>query len=124
MSREVLIDQSEHQHLLCHLVESIKKNIEDYEGDALSLVNSTRVAQYNLNDEDEEIDYKRIGLIVQESPLEIINFNGGDSIDLYEMASILWKSVQELDAKNKALEKEKNNLNERLSKIESLLNLD
>lgn len=102
----------------------VKKNIEDYSGDALELVNGTRVTQYNLNDEDEDVDYKRIGLIVQESPLEIINFIGGDSIDLYEMASILWKSVQELDAKNKALEKEKNNLNERLSKIESLLNLD
>lgn len=101
-----------------------KKNIEEYTGDALELVNGTRVTQYNLNDEDEDVDYKRIGLIVQESPIEIINFNGGDSIDLYEMASILWKSVQELDAKNKVLEKEKNNLNERLSKIESLLNLD
>ena len=102
----------------------VKKNIEDYSGDALELVNGTRVTEYNLKDENEDIDYKRIGLIVQESPIEIINFIGGDSIDLYEMASILWKSVQELDAKNKALEKEKNNLNERLSKIESLLNLD
>lgn len=101
-----------------------KKNIEEYTGDALELVNGTRVTQYNLNDEDENVDYKRVGLIVQESPLEIINFDGGDSIDLYEMASILWKSVQELDAKNKVLEKEKNNLVERLSKIEGLLNLD
>lgn len=101
-----------------------KKNIEEYTGDALELVNGTRVTQYNLNDEDENVDYKRIGLIVQESPLEIINFDGGDSIDLYEMTSLLWKSVQELDAKNKVLEKEKNNLDERLSKIESLLNLD
>ncbi|ANZ98163.1 hypothetical protein BFC20_10840 [Brochothrix thermosphacta] len=102
----------------------VKKNIEDWTGDALKLVNGTRVTEYNLKDENEDIDYKRIGLIVQESPIEIINFIGGDSIDLYEMASILWKSVQELDAKNKALEKEKNNLNERLSKIEGLLNLD
>ena len=102
----------------------VKKNIEDYSGDALELVNGTRVTQYNLNDEDEDVDYKRIGLIVQESPLEIINFIGGDSIDLYEMTSLLWKSVQELDTKNKVLENEKNSLNERLSKIESLLNLD
>lgn len=102
----------------------VKKNIEDWTGDALKLVNGTRVTEYHLKDENEEIDYKRIGLIVQESPLEIINFIGGDSIDLYEMASILWKSVQELDAKNKALENEKNDLNERLSKIESLLILD
>ncbi|SLM90068.1 Phage minor structural protein  len=101
-----------------------KKNIEEYTGDALELVNGTRVAQYNLNEEDEDVDYKRIGLIVQESPLEIINFIGGDSIDLYEMTSLLWKSVQELDTKNKVLENEKNSLNERLSKIESLLNLD
>lgn len=102
----------------------VKKNIEDWAGDALKLVNGTRVAEYHLKDENEDFDYKRIGLIVQESPIEIINFNGGDSIDLYEMTSLLWKSVQELDAKNKLLENEKNNLDERLSKIESLLNLD
>ena len=49
-----------------------------------------------MNEDISGVDPKRIGLIVQESPLEIVNLNGGDSIDTYEMSSLLWKGVQEL----------------------------
>ncbi|MGE6719265.1 phage tail protein [Peribacillus frigoritolerans] len=77
-----------------------KKNIEDYTGSATSLINDTPVRLYHLNEDIDGIDHKRVGLLVQESPIEIINMKTGDSIDIYAMASLLWKSAQESDAKN------------------------
>ena len=81
-----------------------KKAIEDYTGNAIELINGTPVRAYYFNEDIEGVDPKRIGLIVQEAPLEIININGGDSIDMYEMNAVLWKGVQELSAKIEALE--------------------
>ena len=81
-----------------------KKNIEDYTGNATELINSTPVRMYHLNEDVEGVDVKRLGLIVEESPLEIINTDGGKTIDLYEMASLLWKGNQELSAKITELE--------------------
>ena len=73
-----------------------KKEIEDYTDVAMDLINGTKVRSYYLNEDVSGVDPKRIGLIVQESPLEIISLIGGDSIDSYEMSSLLWKGVQEL----------------------------
>ncbi|MGM0904272.1 MAG: phage tail protein [Bacillota bacterium] len=80
-----------------------KKNIEDYTGDATELIGGTPVRLYHLNEDIDTIDFKRVGLLVQEAPREIINMKTGDSIDLYAMASVLWKAVQELSADNEAL---------------------
>ncbi|CAH0185747.1 phage tail protein [Peribacillus simplex] len=76
-----------------------KKNIEDYSGSATSLINDTPVRLYHLNEDIDGIDHKRVGLLVQESPIEIINMKTGDSIDIYAMASLLWKAAQESDVK-------------------------
>ena len=73
-----------------------KKEIENYSGNAIELINGTPVRLYYLNEDVEGVDIKRLGLIVEESPLEIINVNGGKTIDLYEMTSLLWKGTQEL----------------------------
>lgn len=81
-----------------------KKAIDDYTGNAIELINGTPVRAYYFNEDIEGVDPKRIGLIVQEAPLEIININGGDSIDMYEMNAVLWKGVQELSVKIEALE--------------------
>lgn len=81
-----------------------KKAIEDYLGNATELINGTPVRLYHLNEDVEGVDIKRIGLIVQESPLEVINPDGGKTIDLYSMASLLWKSVQEQSTKINDLE--------------------
>ncbi|MFB1100917.1 phage tail protein [Terribacillus sp. JSM ZJ617] len=81
-----------------------KKNIEDVQLDATDLIRSTPVREYHMLDDIDEVDMKRIGLIVQESPLEIINMNDGESIDIYAMASLLWKSNQELNERIATLE--------------------
>lgn len=73
-----------------------KKNIEDYNENATDIIKGTPVREYHLTEDIEEIDLKRVGLVVQEAPLEIINMEGGASINLYAMASILWKSIQEI----------------------------
>ena len=83
-----------------------KKDIKDYLGDATSLIERTPVRNYYLNEDVEGVDIKRLGLIVQESPLEIVNTDGGQTIDLYQMTSLLWKSNQELSARLKILENE------------------
>ena len=83
-----------------------KKAIEDYTGNATELIESTPVRKYHLNEDVEGVDIKRLGLIVQESPLDIVNTDGGQTIDLYQMTSLLWKSNQELSARLKLLENE------------------
>ena len=81
-----------------------KKCIDDYNGDATALINATPVREYYMLDDVEGVDYKRIGLIVQEAPMEIVNPDGGKTIDLYAMESLLWKSAQEQSAKINELE--------------------
>lgn len=83
----------------------LKKNIEDYTEKVLPKINSTSVRAYHLNEDVEGVDPKRIGLIVQESPVEVVNINGGESNNIYAMASLLWKGVQELSAENEDLKR-------------------
>lgn len=73
-----------------------KKNFERFADNALHLVNTTPVYRYHLiSDLDEE--FKRTGLILDESPAEIIDLTG-EGIDTYQMTSLLWKAVQELSS--------------------------
>ena len=74
-----------------------KRDIEKYEVDALQEVCSTPVYAYHLDvDKDEEM--KRIGIIMQEAPVDAIDLTG-KGIDLYQMVSMLWKAVQQLNDK-------------------------
>ena len=74
-----------------------KRDIELYETDALYEVCTTPVYTYHLDtDLDEEI--KRIGIIMQEAPLDAIDLSG-KGVDLYQMVTMLWKAVQQLNAK-------------------------
>ena len=100
-----------------------KKAIEDYADNATDLINSAPVRSYYLNDDVEGLDIKRIGLIVQEAPLEVINPDGGKTIDIYSMASLLWKSVQELSAKVEALETENATMKADITAIKQSLGL-
>lgn len=84
-----------------------KKSITDYKKNATDLINGTKVHEYWYNEDDENIDKKHIGIVVQEAPMEVLNFNGGDSVDLYAMVSLLWKSNQELSARIKKIEEER-----------------
>lgn len=81
-----------------------KKAVENYNGNAMALINDTPVREYYLNEDVEGLDIKRIGLIVQEAPLEIVNTDGGKTIDLYQMTSLLWKGLQEQSTKIQELE--------------------
>ena len=71
-----------------------KKNIENYTESALSEICSTPIRQYHLKgDLDDEI--KRIGIILQEAPLNAIDLRG-EGVDLYQMVTMSWKAIQEL----------------------------
>lgn len=74
----------------------LKKDIEPFAGDALKLIAETPVYSYRYKS-DLDIEPKRVGLIYDEAPVEIMMFTGG--IDVYGMASLMWKAIQELDKK-------------------------
>ena len=85
-----------------------KKNIEDYTESALNEICTTPIRQYHLKtDLDNEL--KRIGIIVQEAPLNAIDLKG-ECIDLYQMVSMSWKAIQELKEENDKLKLEIENL--------------
>ncbi|MGG3893187.1 phage tail spike protein [Geobacillus stearothermophilus] len=71
-----------------------KKNIELTQINALQLVTETPVFEYNFKEEPDGA-MKSIGLIYEDSPIEVLDLSGR-GIDLYAMASVLWKAVQEL----------------------------
>ena len=83
-----------------------KKNIEDYTESALEEICSTPIRKYHLNtDLDNEL--KRIGVIVQEAPLNAIDLSG-EGVDLYQMITMSWKAIQELKEENNNLRNEIN----------------
>lgn len=82
--------------------ETMKKDITPFTENAEDLVNSTTVYQYHYKDELES-EPKHTGLIMQEAPLEVNSINGV-GVDVYAMCGVMWKAIQELSAKNTALE--------------------
>ena len=72
-----------------------KENIQTVEKSALNMVNTAKAYEYNLRKNKQ----KRIGIMYDEAPECIRSEENGKTIDLYGMASLLWKSVQELDEK-------------------------
>lgn len=86
---------------------SLKKDISDFTGDALSIINSLKLYnfKYNVNDQDQFI-----GMIIDENnevPKELL-MNNGTAINTYNTLSLLIKSVQELNTRIDTLEKEIN----------------
>lgn len=74
----------------------LKRDIEPFANEALALILDTPVYSYRYNN-DLDVEPKRVGLIFDESPMEIMEFSGG--IDIYAMATLAWKAIQELNAK-------------------------
>lgn len=82
--------------------EKYKTDILPYTGSALSLVKSSVIYSYKYKSDGENA-LTKYGLVIErECPQEVVD-NSGDAISIYSMCSILWKSVQELNAKVEAL---------------------
>jgi hypothetical protein len=82
-----------------------KKNIEVYEKSALAEINSTPIYEYNMEGEIDGVDLKHVGIMAQESPIEVAGIVN-PSVDLYAMATMSWKAIQELSAELTAVKKE------------------
>ena len=95
-----------------------KKNIEDkvaaFSGKTvLEEIVSTKVHEYHLK-KDLDTELKRIGLIVDEAPSDIIDLRG-EGIDLYAMTSFTWKGIQELHDEVQRLRNQIANLEQRIA---------
>lgn len=71
---------------------SFKENIDDYQESAIDHIKNTKVRTYNLKNDSNK--NARIGLIRGEAPAQLQADD--DTLDLYQMVSMLWKAVQEL----------------------------
>ena len=89
-------------------LESIKKNIEKYNGSAIDVIRNSDIYTYNLKTE-QDTDKKHVGFVIGKNyntPQEVIA-NSGEGIDTYTMCSILWKAVQEQQQEIEKLKQEK-----------------
>lgn len=73
---------------------SFKENVEDYDESALDHIKNTKVRKYNLKNDN--LNNARIGLIRGEAPPQLQADD--DTLDLYQMVSMMWKAIQELTA--------------------------
>ena len=77
--------------------EKYKKDIKVYSGNAMELINKSKVYQYKYKKDKKPV--QRYGLIIErECPEEIVS-EFGDSIDLYSMCAFSWAAIQELSRK-------------------------
>lgn len=81
-----------------------KKNIVPYQQSAIDEILTTPIYEYNLLDDVDGVDFKQVGIVVQESPMQVVNQRFGNSVDVYAMSALSWKAIQELNAKIEALE--------------------
>lgn len=83
----------------------IKKNIKSFEKSGLGIINSASICEFNYLDDVDGIDMPRIGLIVDEAPVEVVDIsNGGYGVLAFDGIWLSWKAIQELDARIKKLE--------------------
>lgn len=76
-----------------------KENIQEFGESVLEKIKKTPVRKYTLKETQE----KQMGLIYDEAPEELQS-KDGETLQLYDTISFLWKAVQELTAKVEALE--------------------
>lgn len=73
--------------------ESLKENIEVFDKSGMDIINSAKAKTYNYKERNN--NEKKIGLIAEESPEEILT-EGKDAVDIYSMVTISWKALQEI----------------------------
>lgn len=86
-------------------LESIKKNIEKFNKNAIEIIRNSDIYEYNLKS-DKDTDKKMIGFVIGENyktPNEVIS-KEGQAIEIYSMAGILWKAMQEQQKRIENLE--------------------
>lgn len=85
-------------------MESIKKNIQESNINALDIIKNAKIYTYNLK-EEKDTDKKHVGFVIGEkynTPEEVIA-KTKDGIDTYTMSSIMWKALQETAKENEEL---------------------
>lgn len=112
--------------LVTQSVRELKRNIEPYAKNATQEIITTPVHSYKFLG-DTENDLERMGLIYDEAPADIVNVSGF-GIDVYSMASMLWKGFQEQEEKIQsqderiaALEDEKKQMRLEIDEIKKAL---
>lgn len=94
--------------------EDLKKNIEQFSQKALKIINNSNI--YEFNYKTEKNDKKRhIGFIIGDNyktPKEVLSASE-DGVDIYSMASILWKAVQEQQEQIEQLQNKINEMEEK-----------
>ncbi|MGG3157131.1 phage tail spike protein [Priestia megaterium] len=105
-----------------------KKDIEPFVGTeypdgttktALQQINETPIRTYRFVEELEN-ERKHVGLILDESPVDVIDIRG-EGIDAYAMGTYSWSAIQELSKENQDLRSKNADLEARLSKLEQLI---
>lgn len=84
-------------------LKKFKTNIKPFNKSGIELINSLDIVTFDRNDSNIK---NKIGIIADDSPSEILN-EDHDAVDLYKTVFVLAKSIQELNAKIKELEKQK-----------------
>lgn len=97
-----------------------KKNIDLYKRSSLSDIISTNIYTYHLN-EDLNEEMKRIGIIVQDAPVDAVDLSGV-GIDLYQMCTMSWKAIQELNNKIELITTELVTVKEENNELKKMLN--
>lgn len=71
-----------------------KRNITDYSNSAKDIIKSAKIRHYNMEEKYED-QRRKIGLVAEEAPAEVLDTTG-EMVDLYPMATLAWKAIQEL----------------------------
>ncbi|MEB5757396.1 phage tail spike protein [Mammaliicoccus sciuri] len=94
-------------------LERFKRDIELWQGDALSEIRDNMTTySYYLNDDDDERK-KRKGLIIGDNYKTPDDFIDGDGVSLYNMITYSLRAIQQLDEQNQKLENKIKTLEEK-----------
>lgn len=95
-----------------------KTNIEVFTLDALTKINQTPIYMYNMIEDDDQED-KQLGVIFEESPIEV-RAKAGNGVRPYAMAALAWKAIQELSVEKEQLKADIQQLKEVVGEIDQL----
>jgi hypothetical protein len=96
---------------------SIKKNIEEYKDSALDIINKTKLKRFHYVHQ-EDTEEKHFGVILQEVPDEVADHENG-GVKAYQMATLSWKGIQELQEKLERMDRQIISLQKQLLEAKS-----